>query len=565
MPVVASPGNDRPDGKGGRRPSRSSPAQVLAAAQAIAALAPERSSEQAAIDELADLVIDVAGTPIDERGVAATLESRGLRDLDAVERYGKRDIFELADDVFVRARAINPGEPTFVEPDEQRVPRRTFAVAYLRGVFSFLPLLAQVLLLVTIGYSQWGWIHFDLHQASTVALAVGLALIGTAGFVQVLGYLGPLFSESGKHILTERVTYRALLLGMLGSAVFAVIVCVPLLATGTYPAERIGQIAVYDALISALWLLNGALYMLKRQWWILVGIAVSVGVVAAILNGTSWGIYAAQWIGMAVAVALQLVLVAVPLRRRARQTLEGLRMASFPRPSVLLPTVVPLFIYGTLYFVLMLADRAVAWSVGHNPLPIWFSTRYELGLDVALFGAAVGIAFLECALQAFTKIALPRQDRFSGLDLTDHNRWYVRFFARQLAAVVVLLIVGGALMFGLVTLLHDAGALGRTARFYNDPVTQRVFVLGLVGYGFLALGIASSGVLFSLARPREAARALMAGVAVDLVVGLVLSRVFDFWYAVIGLAAGCAVFALLSGLAAARVLRRADYYLYAAY
>ncbi|HUZ30429.1 MAG TPA: hypothetical protein VMU90_14375 [Solirubrobacteraceae bacterium] len=564
MPVVASPRGDR-FGPGGRRPHHGSPAQVLAAARAIAALAPERSAEQQAIDELADMVIDVAGTPIDERGVAATLESRGLRDVDAVERYGKRDIFDLADDVFVRARRIEPGEPTFLHPEKEGVSRRSFAFAYLRGVFSFLPLLAQVILLVTIGYSQWGWVHFSLAQASTVALAVGLALLGTAGSVQVLGYLGPLFSESDKHTLTRRATYRTLALGMLGSAIFAAMVCIPLLVTGTYPAARIGQAVVYDVLISALWLLNGALYMLKRQFWILVGIGVSVGVVAAVLNGSDWGIYAAHWLGLAVGAAVQLAVVASLLRRRAAQTPEELRLARFPRLTVLRPTIVPLYLYGTAYFALLLGDRAVAWTVGHHPLPVWFNVRYELGLDVALFGAAIGIAFLECALHAFTKLALPRQDRYSGLRRSEHNRWYLRFFARQLAVVVGLLVVGGALMLGLVTVLHDAGALGNTARFYNDPVTQRVFVLGLVGYGFVAIGVASSGVLFNLARPSLATRAIIAGVAVDLVVGMVLSRVVDFSYAVAGLAAGGLVFAILAGQAAATALRRADYYLFAAY
>jgi hypothetical protein len=240
-------------------------------------------------------------------------------------------------------------------------------------------------------------------------------------------------------------------------------------------------------------------------------------------------------------------------------------MATFPRAIVLRPTLVPLFVYGVAYFVLLLADRAVAWTVGHHPLPLGFDVRYELGLDVALFAAAVGIAFLEVALNAFSKIALPRQDAYAGTQVSDHNRWFIRFFLRQLAAVVVLLCIGAAITIGVVVALHSGGALGRTARFYSDPVTRRVFVLGLVGYGLLALGIASCGLLFNVSRPRAAALAVAVGAVVDLAVGELCGQLLGFSYAAAGLTAGAAAFALVAGIAAARVLRHADYHLYAAY
>jgi hypothetical protein len=558
-------GRGRRPGRRGRPAGRVPPPRLLGVAREVAALSLDHSPQQQAIDELAEMVIEITGTPIDERGVAATLESRGLRDVDAVERYAKRDIFDLADEVFVHARALTPGQPTWVAPPETRVLRRSFVLAYLRGGFSFLPLLVQVVLLLTIGYSQWGWVHFTLAQASTVALGVGLAMLGTAGFVQLIGYLGPLFAESDKHRLARRAAYRTLAAGMLGSVALAGVVGAVLLTAGGYPAARLEQALLFDVLVSAVWLLNGALYMVKRQVGILIGIAASVGVVAVVMKATSWGIYAAQWLGLGAAIAVQLALVASVLARRAATTPDVLRSAKFPRPAVMLPALRPLFLYGSAYFGLLLADRAVAWTAGHHPLALWFNVSYELGLDVAMFAGAAGIAFLECSLHAFSKIALPRQDRFSGLATGSHNRWYLGFFARQLAAVMLLLAAGAGIMLGTLIALHSAGALGSAGRYWSDPVTRRVLVFGFAGYAMLALGVASTGVLFNLNRARTAARAALAGAVLDIAVGLVLSRLFGFSYAVLGLTAGAAVFAILAGVAAGRALRRADYSLYAAY
>lgn len=549
-----------------RRLPRASPPALLSAAGAVAALARERTPREEAIDELAAMVVEVTGTPIDSKGVAATLESRGLRDLDAIERYGYRDIFGLAEEVFARARAKEPGQPTWATPSRAPVAsRRELALAFGRGIFSYLPLLFQIVLLVAVGNSQWGWLHFSLAQASTVALGVGLAMITTAPFHPVLGYLGLANAESDKHVLAAKATSRIIAAGLLTSALVSAAVCGLLLLTGAYPAQRLGQALVYALLIALLWLANGALWMVKRQLWILVSITLSVGIGAEVLHATSWGIYAAHWLGLAAAIALELCVVAQLLRRRIAGMPDELRLARFPRPAVLRRRIAPLAAYGLANAVMVLSDRALAWTAGHHPLPLWFNVRYELGLDAAMAAALLGTALLEPSLHAFSRIAIPRQDRFSGLAVADHNRWYLRFLARQLAAVLALLILGAAAVVALIVLLHDVHALGKTARFYYDPVTRRVFVMGTAAYALMALGRANTGLLLNLSRRREALTAVVAGAVMAMIAGLALSRAIGFYFAAAGLVAGTAVFAALAGFYAARVLRRADYHLFAAY
>lgn len=102
--------------------------------------------------ELVDFVIEQTGRPLDRWAVAATLESGGIRDVDARERYGRRDVFDLADDVYFRSlQVVSPDR----SPPERAVARRrraaVFAGKYLTGGFFFIPLSLQLGSLLLLG------------------------------------------------------------------------------------------------------------------------------------------------------------------------------------------------------------------------------------------------------------------------------------------------------------------------------------------------------------------------------------------------------------------------------
>ena len=82
--------------------------------------------------------------------------------------------------------------------------------------------------------------------------------------------------------------------------------------------------------------------------------------------------------------------------------------------------------------------------------------------------------------------------------------------------------------------------------------------IGDAGYLLLSAGLLNALVLFSLNRPWDAVRAFTAGLAVNLVVGYILSHVFNTYFAAAGLIAGAVVIAAYSFAAVARTLARAD-------
>ena len=101
-----------------RGATKAAPAQV---ARPAARPAPKRVVRAAALPfpELVDLVVERIGVPVDVYAVAATLESEGIRDLDARERFGSADVFDLAEDVY--GAALQKVVETPVEPDRKSV------------------------------------------------------------------------------------------------------------------------------------------------------------------------------------------------------------------------------------------------------------------------------------------------------------------------------------------------------------------------------------------------------------------------------------------------------------
>jgi hypothetical protein len=290
--------------------------------------------------------------------------------------------------------------------------------------------------------------------------------------------------------------------------------------------------------------------------------------VVGLREGAGTGIYAAQWAGLGVTIAIALAWAGLVLRRRARDTAGDLRLARFPPRRKLLRLAAPYFCFGILYFALVLGDRFVGWSAGDHPLPVWFEVRYELGLDWALIAVVAGIAFLEHTVEAFSARLGPIQERFGGTEIAAHNRDFVRFYGRQLAWTLTLAVAGVVLAYAAALGLASIGSIGKLGDiegFVHGPVTPEVFAWGSLGYVLLAWGLLNATVLFSLARPWTLVGAIAAALALDLTVGIVLSRTGPYWHSVIGLAVGGAVFAALTTVAALRTLRRSDYRFFSAY
>lgn len=535
----------------------------VAPATAVVEPAPDARDS---IDALAAFVAGEAGRPIDVWAVAALLESAGIRDRDARERFGREDVFALA-------RAVQARLPEVAEAGGLAAPALPrgrahmlrLARIYARGTFFFIPLSLQLAALLVVGVSLFAAIDFTTREASVVSAAAALAFVVTAGWVQALGYLAPLSIASGKHVLAEKVCWRIVGLAMASVVAFGGLVWVIARATGAYPAKDLGTASGYYLLIAAQ-ALAGALLLTLRKYLAMVAATVLALAVAGLLyKHSSLEVREVHWAGLAVGVAFQGLVAFGVLRRRAIRTTGDERLARLPRVRLLARRAWPFGLYGLLYFAFLSTDRVLAWAAGSHPLPLWFHSSYELALDWALAAVVFALAFLEITVESFSALLVPTASRFAVNAVGGFNRSIVRFWARQLAWVGGLAAAGTWVAVGIAWLFDRLGWLGDAEEVYTDPVARYVFGLAVIGYALLALGIANSVFLMSLNRPWRSIAAIGPALLVTIGIGIAMTTRYAYWTSVFGMVCGAGLFALISTWLTWRTLHRTDYYNYSAW
>jgi hypothetical protein len=522
------------------------------------------------LQELTEFVLETTGSPVDAWAVAATLESRGLRDVDAVARFEQPDIFHLADVVYARCRTELEAADRRRDPEPapswvQQAGR--FMGFYVRGTFFAMPMAIQIVSVLVLGYALWSYLGFTDAQATAVAVGTILSFVVTGGFVQAIGRLGLFYGEQSSHILAFQVCYRLIRMGMVAVVVVGAVWWLSNLLSPGIAQETLAVSLVYYLLLSSLWLFMAVLYTLQMKVAIVASTSVGLVVIGGVLNGTGFGVYAAHWGGLILSNVIAFSLGFRVLRKRARGVSGDMELAELPRDSILAYSTGPYFAYGICYFLYLFLDRLVGWSAGDDPLPfvIWFRTPYELGLDWALLSLVLTIALLEYTINEFSALIIPVQKRFSGFDRDGHNAYFQRFYRRQLTTLAGLSVFSAWLTFVAVGSLRRFDSLKQARDFFASPLTYQVYWVGAVGYALLVWALMNGVFFFCLSRPWFVLKSIGPALVVNLLVGFVASRAGAYWMSACGLAAGALVFGIMSSRFMRRVMNRLDYFYYSAY
>ena len=516
--------------------------------------------------QLAEAVAFRIGRPVDAWAVVAALESEGWRDVDAEERFGEEDLFELAESIYpqcVEYAAASPlvGEDAARE-GKLRLARR-FTASYLRGLTYALPVTGQVMALVWLGYSLWASIRLTEGGATMIGLSTIASFVVTAGFVQALAHETSrlLGHELGGQ--ARRVAFRiarlgavtVLVTGVLGFAVNLIIPFYPVL---------LGVVGLaYYLLLGWLWLALALLYVQERL--LAVGMATTLGIlpVWGAVGGLGWNIHVAHSLGLAVSIGLALVWVQRTLGHPYLTESEGPE-PPLPRASTTFHATLPYIGYGILYFSVLFADRLVAWSAaGADPLayPVWFRTDYELGMDWALV-----VLFIMLAALPFSVRRMGGQLHDLGpARTTEEVASAMRAqYLRHLALLVLCGILGIAVTWGVGLGLGQIGP-ELLKPMFAPGVPRYVFIVASMGYFLFAIGLMNGLVFLAQGQTGRVLRPLVLALALDLSVGFVVTRWFSYEHAAIGLCMGALWFAAATTRSALNMLRRADYFSYVAY
>lgn len=528
-------------------------------------------------DELARDLSGKTGFVESPYEAAAHIESLGITDRDARDHYGYTDIFELALAIAEEQRSGNGVQTRAWEEEERRhrktrdevdPPRLLFAVLrfFLRGAAFGLPMVIMVFAILILLYSLWAYFFFSVAQGTAIGVGTALSYLLAGGFTQAIGRRGLMYVRQGQHLLAIKICGLFVLSGLVLTVIVGVILWLFFTAFPVISQVERELAIVYFVTLSTLWHSLAVLYMLQQELVFSVAVALGIAVVFVLREWAEWSIVPAHQVGI-LAAALFSLLVAggyLAFKHRRHRDRRARTASRLPRLSVLVTSVAPYFVFGLMFFALIFGDRIIAWTgrMDFRPTFVFFRTDYEIGLNWALLGLIPALGSLEFAVYRFSGWVRPH-----AMDSTvaEADRFRSRFFGfyRGQVLLYALMAVLGALLayFGMRALI---GRIPEIRVLLND-VSVIVFVVSVVGYACAAFGLLNTSILFWLSRPRLAILSLLPAMLLDFLVGFVLSRLFTYWAAVFGLLVGGVVFALLSLIFMVRVLKRFDYYYYAAF
>jgi polysaccharide biosynthesis protein PelF len=545
-----------------------------------------RSKNPHGIASLVEEVTERDPLPIEGLEITALLESMGITDYVALQRYGAPDVFELGAEVLRQMRAKHPSSASIAVL--KKLPaapptRWTETLSdYARGPLALVTALSIVFTISAYGVLG-GWSTYRL-----LALSVGLttAMLVTSGFTQapsrrISTYLGlgnP--SAAGRFFwLTMAVGAACVCLIALVLALASFWLKVPL---SWFTSQIMLTYLMAFLGLSAIWLMSGGLSIVRKTEWLTLGLVTGlvVGVLADRIAAhfTAAHLAVGTVAGFAVVVALEVQALIrgfhnwtpdktsdhgatkAPTTKKARRS--PIKKTRFPSVSYLVNEATPYFLYSALYMVFILVPHVLGWLgvLGPGQPRMWAVTSMEVGLTLALVPIILVGGVAEHTMREFWRLAPGVQANTPGTDVSQFGNSLTKFYGRYWRLYMLALTALSLAVYGAVSLAFNSGLMTRWLALPDLTQMARFFVAGLCINWLIGSGLFNCMFCITLGRPGPAVWAVVLAIAVTVIVGAPLSFRLNYSFAVVAFICGAIAFALASRRARVRVLKASDFH-----
>ncbi|MGH3442224.1 MAG: hypothetical protein ACRDUY_09315 [Nitriliruptorales bacterium] len=528
------------------------------------------------VEELATQLTGNVGWLQGSYETAANLESLGLTDDDARDVYGERDIFTLAEEVLAVQRRdqelhvlANAEEARRVELEHERYKPEILSLprTLLRGLAYGMPMGITVFASLVLLYSLWSYYYFTPAQATAIGLGTALSYFVAGGVTQAIGRRGLMYLRQGMYLMTLKVSMFFVGLGAAIAVGLGVLLFFAFNVVTVISRFESNLTIIYFVTLSILWVCLAVLYMLQQE--VVFTVAVTFGVTVVYWMREYSGIESiivAHQVGILSTAAFSLLAATGSLWWQHKRHHDPSQPATteLPRLVMLMSSVRTYLLYGTAYFLLLFVDRMLAWTgrMDFRQTFIWFRADYEAGLNWALLGMLPAFTVLELVLQRFGAAMKPQQLRYHLSARDRFSAFFLRFYLRQILLYFGVALVGVVFAYyGLLALVPSIPELA----VIETPETRFAFYFGVIGYLAIGFSLLNLAVFFWLNRPRLAMVSLVPAIVANVAVGYLLSRMFSYHLAAVGLGVGGLVFAAVSTVLCLRVMSNLDYYYYSAF
>jgi hypothetical protein len=224
----------------------------------------------------------------------------------------------------------------------------------------------------------------------------------------------------------------------------------------------------------------------------------------------------------------------------------------------------PYFVYGTFYFVLLFADRAVAWffnpvtvtAANGTVLPLAFNSVYHIGADLALLVILL-VAIMQYVIMS--PIYALVHNRAVTLKVSESKKidWFLQYSYRRLMAASIAVSIAGAVALNFVAPMI-IGELG------GSETSLRILAFASAGAVFMSMFAANGVFMIFLGKTKALAQIAFAAALIVVAGGVFLAQ-YGFENAVIAYLAATVFAGLASTIAMRVAIRKAGSLLFARY
>lgn len=533
------------------------------------------------IDEnLIDLIESVKernGKPINLHVVIATIESFGIREIDVKNDFGFETISELSKHIFnhlSQAKFIELKNKSQVIAEKKQYKsiaisdyivgrNKLFVKEYSTGIFHLLPVAIQIVSIIFFGYSLWTYIGFNKLQSTAIVLGVITGLVATGGLVQVIGKQVSFYWYNEDYKMAKRAIYQIIYLGVKVLIVLFIFFFFSNIFIRIYPEIFIGLVFVYAFFIGLLLLTLAPLYTIKQRWVITVSIFSGTIVSLFLHFKTAINIYYSHWIGLTISILIPLIYLHFFFKKIIKSN-KGFYNAT-PRISLAIYRNINYFYYGTAIFIFIFLDRLLAWSSNLNrvlPYAIYYDKNYEIGMDLAILVFFLLAGVLEYSVASFSRRIDYYQRTITYKSFEEFNAKMLKMYYKNTRIFIISAIGIAFLLYLIITKPwgYEEG--------FDETLSKLsiwVAVVGGFGYLFLTFGMLNVLYLYTLNQSKKPIIFISISFLVNLIIGLFLSRIVSYEYAVFGMFFGSFVFMVLTTKFTIKFFKNLDYFFYAAY
>jgi hypothetical protein len=487
---------------------------------------------------------------VHSRELAAMMESLGCTD-GAAKEAGYKDIFSYAEHVF-----------SYFREDSGRIeaPRRKhrgidFWAEIKRAMRSFSLSLAYAIpwmALLTLEYLRPNALKVSPELGGALSLSLIASLTTSGGFIQMISRSGNFYYGLEEPLLARQTCMSLLNLGLTCSLLAAVLGMMLGFYFQLFTAKYLILAAINYVALNLLWMFCAVLSVQKRGWYIPFAFLISA-LFSGLLKVVSHAgptLLLVLWPLVAVLAALGFSLAGFS---RAEKKRAGAVGTVRPRLGVWAISLVPFYLYGTVYFSFLFADRlaagsAIPWVSG---LSFGIDPAYKRGMDLVLLAFLVTAALAEYLGDSFLRF----WHRLAAeLPQTANEQLIVRLRRRHWKTMLVIFTVF------VITALSSWSAFSRSGALASSPRLLQTAALGGLGYLLLNMALLDIIILASVNANSMALVAVTLGLVANVLTGYSLSHLWGVQYAAVGLLTGSAVVLWKCNAGVRQILRSPDYH-----